>query len=398
MTDFPPLTPPVDLSRAPPLHEMNTHPKRFEGLTAQLLGLESHLHRATLFGIGGEAQFGLDAIAERLDGSGFEGASCKCWRSVQPSNLTTWSDEFLKHLEPRWREQPIRRFILVTAAENITQVNVLAQVALERERFKDVGIEYEVWGPDDVTRRLSGDRPTTQRFLDDVWANRLCGAAPADVAALSGLFDAARTAQLHGAQSALAGQTDARVATAKEALWIGDVDAALDAVTELRSPSVWSQLSPTVQASVVRLDGSLALHSRDFNRAEALAKEADLLSPAEPRLASHAAALRDGAAAGGGRDGGVRGRGGGRHASQGPGSEGRACQGDAGEGGGADESRGSSWGDGGGGELGRRRGRSWRRRRQCCRQRSRRGAVAHLFLVPCEAPERRRERRRRRRQ
>lgn len=65
MTEFSALVPPVDLYAPPPFHDMSKHPKRFEGMSCQLMDLDSRFSGAQLFATDGQAQWGIDAICAR---------------------------------------------------------------------------------------------------------------------------------------------------------------------------------------------------------------------------------------------------------------------------------------------------------------------------------------------
>jgi hypothetical protein len=102
LSEFPPLTPPIDTSRPPPFHEMNEHPKRFERMSAQLLGREPSVEGVELYGIDGQRQCGIDILAKRRASDEVEVASCKCYQTVRPSDIPKWSDDFLDHWSDYW--------------------------------------------------------------------------------------------------------------------------------------------------------------------------------------------------------------------------------------------------------------------------------------------------------
>jgi hypothetical protein len=296
--NYPALTTSIDKTRTPPFHEMNVHPKRFENLTAHVLSLEANLHRSELFGIDGEAQFGIDVIADRREGGGREVASCKCYPKVTVANIKAWSDDFLAHWDSRWKSQDVRRFVLVTSAANITQVSIRDQRDLETARFAALGVEYEVWGPEELARKMAGDRAGAERFLDKFWADRLCGELPLDPALFTTVFNVAQTTELHSAQRALGEQAGERVEAARDHLRTGDLEACHTVTSDLRRPEIWPRLSPELQARVARLQGAAALHQDELGRAQHFSDEADALHPDEPRLAAHLAKAKQGPLAG----------------------------------------------------------------------------------------------------
>jgi hypothetical protein len=118
MNEHASLRAPVDSTRPPAFHEMNEHPKRFERMSVELLALDKRFKEASLFGVGGEAQYGADGFAVCCAG-GTAVLSAKCYERTAPSTLAEWSSEFLDHYEAFWGGEEVRYFILATAATNI---------------------------------------------------------------------------------------------------------------------------------------------------------------------------------------------------------------------------------------------------------------------------------------
>jgi tetratricopeptide (TPR) repeat protein len=293
--EYPVLPTPIDTTRAPPFDQMNEHPKRFERMSAQLMSREPTLKSAHLFSIGGTNQFGIDIIGDRKDNNGCEVGSCKCYPRTTASQLRDWSDEFFDHWETRWKVERVRRFILITAATNITSVEILDRRKTETARFAVLGVEYEIWGPEELTQRLQNDRPTVQRFLSPVWASLLCGPpVPDHIVDLNALA----VEQLQRVQSTLSEHVAARIIYGREQLRVGDYDRVERVLGEVRAANTWSQLARDVQASTLRLAGSLAIQQRNLSGARELAEAAHAISPSEPRLAAIIAAVEAGPVAG----------------------------------------------------------------------------------------------------
>ncbi|MBR1146116.1 NACHT domain-containing protein [Bradyrhizobium sp. AUGA SZCCT0431] len=154
-------------------------------MTENLIRLETSVSGADLFGIGGQRQYGIDIIAKRKDGTGIEVGSCKCYQTVRAHDLGDWSEEFLSNWHTYWWDKAVRRFILVTASRNITSHALRNQIDLEKERFHALGIDYEVWGPEQIVSKLQNHRAITTRFLGPVWADILCGRIATDLEHLS---------------------------------------------------------------------------------------------------------------------------------------------------------------------------------------------------------------------
>lgn len=176
MNEYPPLRTPIDINRAPAFHEMNEHPKRFERMSVAALELDPRFKHATLFGVGGERQYGVDGLAEPLtDAGGSVAMSAKCYERTDPPTLVKWSDQFLHHHKSIWKDKNVRFFVLTTAAINITSVKNITQIRKEKLRFLKLGIEYEVWGPEQLYNRIRTSRSAVRRFLGEIWHQIIFG-------------------------------------------------------------------------------------------------------------------------------------------------------------------------------------------------------------------------------
>lgn len=283
MPDDPPLSAPIDRDRPPPFHEMSGYPQRFELLTADILQLETDIYRARLYAPSGESQFGIDVIAELMSDVGVDVASCKCQVEVQPHEWKEWSDAFLGAWETRWAARRVRRFIVVVADERIDTHRHMRAQEVERLRFEALGLRYEIWSPRDLEQRLRSDRALTSRRIGKDWADLICGPDPA----AAGFADSAARAQavaLHGAHQSIAELARARLLAAVEDLHCGERERVEAAMLSLRDPQMWLQLPADIQASVARLQGSLALQRDDRDTAVAFNDEAIGLDPAVRRL------------------------------------------------------------------------------------------------------------------
>jgi hypothetical protein len=278
---------PVDAARPPPFHQWNQSPKRFEAMAAVLLDLDERFQDGDAFGLGGQRQWGVDALALRRDGGGRVVQSCKCYVKVKPAELKAWSDEFLVHASGYWAQRNITQFILATAAENVTDAKVRDQIEAEVQRFAALGIAYEIWGPEQLYRRLLHSRTTIQRFLGPGWADLTLG-PETSVTALS----AALVAQLARAQSDLSNLVVAQVRASFRALR-AEAFEEVDAVLAATQGEIWDQLTPAARSEVLGLAGELALAKGDRPLATARAEAARALNPQNRRLAALLAGADD---------------------------------------------------------------------------------------------------------
>ncbi len=133
----------------PPFHRMPAD--AFEEMCCTLLANEPHIEAADLFGRPREPQFGIDVIGCR-DDSDTEVISCKCYTALRKGNLANWSKDFLDHWESRWKSENIQRFILAIAAD-VKSSERQKEIEIEKGRFAEIGVEYEV-EPSRFCRRL----------------------------------------------------------------------------------------------------------------------------------------------------------------------------------------------------------------------------------------------------
>lgn len=251
---------------------------------------DARLADVDLLGIDGQKQFGIDVIARLLDGSGREAASCKCYAKVTAAQIREWSNDFLKYRDEKWAD--VRRFVLVTAATNITSTDILDQRAAETARFSQLAITYEVWGPEQLTDRIgTAERALAQRFLGAAWADTFFPQQGADASA-------ALLGQAVRLQHLLSDQWDLRIEDARDRLRCGDDGAVVALVSEIKRPNVWPQLVAATQARALRLEASAAIHSGAIDVAGRVAAEARALSPDEPRVEASLASLAGGPKAG----------------------------------------------------------------------------------------------------
>lgn len=288
------LPPPIDASHDPPYHKLDW--QRWERLTVAVLETEPDIVNAYAYGTSGQSQFGIDVLAQRADDAN-EVASCKRTETIRPSDLVTWSDDFLNHWQGHWQGRRVRRFVLATTATNIIDRAVQTQVEKERERFRAKGIRYELWGPGQFTARLKSQRAIVAAHLPP-WVDSICGpavnAGPEQTGSAN-FVSSSIVAQLGELQRALSGQVASRADEALHALRAGQFESVRSFISELRGPARWDQLAADAQAKVIRLEASLKLREHALAEAEALARDARALDPqAERRLEAQIALERSG--------------------------------------------------------------------------------------------------------
>ena len=292
------LDPPLQETRAPQLSTFDW--QHLERLTEALLNHEPEVATASQYGTSRQTQFGIDTKAE-LKGGGCDVASCKKYARIDNTHLATWSTEFLDHWDSHWKSKQVRRFILATYAPiDSTRVAELADV--ERKRFADVGLQYELWGQPQLIEKMRPHRGIVAQFVGTAWVDLICGPQQREALQPAGSslgIQPVGASQIAELRTLLSGETEQRVARALDDLRAGDVGAVERTIADLRAEPLWSQLEAGAQARVLRFAASAALNRDDLAGASGLSTQADALQPPdEPRIAARIAFQQQGAKAG----------------------------------------------------------------------------------------------------
>lgn len=278
---YPPALPPTDPSRAPDFHHWNEHPKRWERLGARLMDIDERFQDVDLFDVDGNEQFGIDAIGGLTGQTGKVVQSAKCYPRATPAKIRIWSDHFLDHWESRWKQEGVQRFILCIAAPNIITEGNRKQVELETKRFAALGLEYELWGPEQVWKRLRADRDGVNRFLGPFWEAVIFGPQPSASLQITPPDLLAQLTLVHGA---VADQVDARISGAEEDLRVGRLADVETLLAQITAPKLWPLLTAVVQARALRLSATIKMQRGDLDGTEADLLAAGALHAEEPRL------------------------------------------------------------------------------------------------------------------
>jgi len=135
------ISPGIRSGESPHFYDMGDYV--FQEFCRDLFEVEPSIATCDIYGERGQAQYGIDLIAARIQNDGIEVGQCKCSKDFQPKDIRNASDEFLNNLN-RWLAEGVKRFILFIASDLNTrqrQDEILAQ----RKRFGEHGISYEVW-------------------------------------------------------------------------------------------------------------------------------------------------------------------------------------------------------------------------------------------------------------
>ena len=269
------ITPPVSARHRPPLWLIGEYV--FQDLTVELLAREPNLKSARLHGKRGQAQFGVDATAEIIDG-GKLAASCKCCEDASVALIKTACEEFDEHKQ-RWKEEDCRHFVVVVAGY-ADDPKVQQEESRQKARYRRRNVSFELWDGTMIVQKLRRYPDLVHQYLrSDTWTSILCGPQYAPQGYVPSGTKDAEASRLRGFLAELTGH---EIDSLRRALRRGHRAEVREKLTALRRDrSLWGELSPEIQASVLRLQAGLALDAGKVDEAEALVAEATTLCPTE---------------------------------------------------------------------------------------------------------------------
>lgn len=264
MTNFPPR---IAVGEIPALHRLGAVP--FQSLVRDLLSYEVGVKTASLYGINGNAQDGIDVLVRCIP-AGVHVAQCKCYESIDPADIRAASDEFFKHIK-RWKGEGVERFLLATTAD-CSRRSLQDEIAEQIKRFDAEGISYETWDAAELIARMRPHRAVVSMYFASAedWIRIICGPEPAAASLLSaeveyGLSAARRSARQGRWNEAMA--------------WL---DAILENVPTLAT------ISSELRAQIMLFGVLIALYANDLEKAEERFAEAERF--AEPNSRARARA------------------------------------------------------------------------------------------------------------
>ena len=253
----------------PLIHEIGEY--NFERLCNELLEHESGINKSDLYGKRGQKQRGIDLFASVSSG-GIEVGQCKCEKSFSVTKVRKASEAFLKYLS-YWKDRKVRRFILFVACET-NDTNINDEELLQRDRFEEIGIAYEIWNASTICKKLRPHRTIARTYIDsEEVVNSICGPAVESAATQNGLTMMIQ--QLGVFSSELEELHGRELKSLREMSLGGDQEKALAGVEELQKKDSWPNHSPQFRARVVRFKAAVWLNlRRDLKNAERLVAEA----------------------------------------------------------------------------------------------------------------------------
>jgi hypothetical protein len=122
----------------------------------------------------------VDHIAQRKGGNGKEVGQSKCNEEFNEKKLKDAVEPFFDHIE-HWKKQEVQRYILFVACD-IQRTQVHEEKEVQRNRFKDEGINFELWTGRDIQRELGPHRNIVERYVDSKEiVDIVCGISQTDV-------------------------------------------------------------------------------------------------------------------------------------------------------------------------------------------------------------------------
>ena len=231
----------------------------FERLCCDLHGVQKQVATCQLHGTRGQRDKGVDHIAQRKGGNGKEVGQSKCNEEFNEKKLKDAVEPFFDHIE-HWKKQEVQRYILFVACD-IQRTQVHEEKEVQRNRFKDEGIDFELWSGGDIQREIGPYRNIVERYIySKEIVDTVCGAPQADVTSIESLrrlefdFEAISVQRLQLAD-ALSKSKLKRLEDFREQYRRGKHRHALDGIRGLYngSQNEWKSLDKFARGQILRI-------------------------------------------------------------------------------------------------------------------------------------------------
>ncbi|MFE5291419.1 NACHT domain-containing protein [Isoptericola sp. NPDC056618] len=175
--DGPRPRPPVQTRPALlPVNELT--PENAERLFTRLLETEAHIDHATLYGLPGQAQAGIDVyarMAPSLDpspaaGRGFVALQSRRVKDLTPASITSAVTDFLAG---EWADRCSRFYYATSSSLRDTKLD--AAIRSAHDALAGKGIAFEPWGAEEVSVRLRDHPRLVDDFFGRAWVTAFCG-------------------------------------------------------------------------------------------------------------------------------------------------------------------------------------------------------------------------------
>jgi len=156
------IRPTISRSDTQRWHDLGEY--KFEQLCCDLHGVQKEIATCQLYGLRGQEDKGVDHIAQRKEGKGKEVGQSKCHKEFKEKDLKGAVKPFFDHID-FWKKQGVRRYILFVACD-IQRTQIHEEKEVQNKRFKDEGIDFELWSDRDIQRELAPHRNIVERYVD----------------------------------------------------------------------------------------------------------------------------------------------------------------------------------------------------------------------------------------
>ncbi len=188
-------------------------PENAERLFTRLLETEAHIEHATLYGLPGQAQAGIDVYARTTPSlattppadRSFVALQSRRVKSLTPGSISSAVDDFLGG---EWATRCSRFYYATSSSLRDTNLDAAVRAAYDTLAEKD--IRFEPWGAEEISEMLRDHPRLVDDFFGRAWVSAFCGEeraaeltarritpeqAHAARSALGGLYHAAFRAQ-----------------------------------------------------------------------------------------------------------------------------------------------------------------------------------------------------------
>ncbi|MFH1080523.1 MAG: hypothetical protein V1766_09750 [Pseudomonadota bacterium] len=178
------MRPTISRSDTQKWHDIGEY--KFEQLCCDLHGVQKEIVTCQLYGLRRQEDKGVDHIAQRKEGKGQEVGQSKCYKEFNETHLKNAVKPFFDYID-YWKEQDVKRYILFVACD-IQRTQTHEEKEVQRKRFKDEGINFELWSGREIERKLAPYRNIVERYVDSKEiVDVVCGISQPDITSIETL-------------------------------------------------------------------------------------------------------------------------------------------------------------------------------------------------------------------
>jgi hypothetical protein len=182
--DFAKGEPSQELRKTPPATRFENllpleqvHDEDFEEICRVIAKQETGVVRANFKRKRGVGQFGADVEGFSEDQLPILVVSAKRYKTIRPHLLEKWGHAFRNCWQDQWEGKGVERFVIaVTVKLNNDSLNT--EIRNEVVRFKELGIQYDIWGLDELTEKLSTRPDIIGKYMHPAWVEVISNRLP----------------------------------------------------------------------------------------------------------------------------------------------------------------------------------------------------------------------------